>query len=221
MSNSNFIPPKSNEDKFSCPHCNVVTQHSWHPLTQYSYGRKSLTSHEISRGKDRFSNMRVSICKYCEEPTLWHNENPVYPIIGYQPPPHPDMPKNIRLIYEEAASISQLSPRASCALMRYAIEELIKGMQYEGKLFDNIGELYKQDKISLTIKKGLDAVRLTGNNALHGNQIVIADPTKVNHIFMLINRIVEELISDPQRVESLLSEFSEGELEAIEKRDTE
>ena len=152
---------------------------------------------------------------------LWHNENPVYPITGHQPQPHADMPENIKEIYIEADKISQLSPRASCALMRYAIEEFIKGMGYKDRLFDNIGKMYKEGIISNAIKKGLDIVRLTGNEALHGNQIDINDNTKVSYIFKLINQIVEELISEPSKKESLLSEFSEGELNAIEKRDTE
>ena len=81
--------------------------------------------------------------------------------------------------------------------------------------------MYKEGIISNAIKKGLDIVRLTGNEALHGNQIDINDNTKVSYIFKLINQIVEELISEPSKKESLLSEFSEGELNAIEKRDTE
>ena len=220
MSKNNHIPPKFREDKFSCPHCNVVTQQSWHPLTQFSYGRKSVTNPEMSRGKDKFSNMQVSICKYCQEPTLWHNENPVYPIAGHQSSPHPDMPENIRLIYEEAASISQLSPRASCALMRHAVEELVKDMGYKDDLFNNIGQMYEEGLIDDIIKDSLDIVRLTGNDALHGNQIDMNDQTNVDYMFELINEIVESLISSPKRRKNMLEKFGQNRLDSIKRRDS-
>ena len=105
--------------------------------------------------------------------------------------------------------------------MRYAIEEFIKGMGYKDDLFDNIGKMYKESIISVTIKDGLDIVRVTGNNALHGNKIDIRDQTTVHLIFTLINQIVEELISIPNEKKYLSTLFSKGELKAIEKRDTE
>lgn len=227
MSNDNHIPPEFKKRSFTCPYCKVTTQQQWHTFESIHKVKSTFGYYVIPRLIEPFNSSAIldifsaSICYHCLSAMVWHNENPIYPITGYQPPPHTDMPENIRLIYEEAASISQLSPRASCALMRYAIEEFIKGMGYKDDLFDNIGKMYKESIISVTIKDGLDIVRVTGNNALHGNKIDISDQTTVHLIFTLINQIVEELISIPKEKKSLSTLFSKGELKAIEKRDTE
>ena len=217
MYSDTYIAPKFKADVFTCLYCRKPATQTWHKLSDFSFGRRTVSS--PSQHKDKFNNIRVSKCGECEKPTIWDNEDPVYPFTGHQPPPHPDMPENIRMIYEEAASISQLSPRASCALMRYAIEELIKSMGYKGRLVNIIDKMNEEKVISKQIHECLHIVRLTGNNASHGNAIDMNDTTRVRQICMLLNQIVEELITQPKMRKSLLSEFSDSERERIEKRD--
>ena len=152
---------------------------------------------------------------------MWHNDKTIFPNTSHQPLAHAEMPEQIKLIYEEAASISMLSPRASCALMRHALEELVKFMEYKGDdLFQDIGQMYKDGLIDDDIKDSLDIVRLTGNDASHGNKIDMNDQTNVDYMFVLINEIVESLIALPKRRKGMLEKFGENRLDAIKKRDS-
>ena len=78
---------------------------------------------------------------------MWQNDKVISPNTSHQPPAHTEMPEHVKSIYEEAASISRLSLRASCALMRHAIEELVKSMGYKGDLFENIGQMCREGLI--------------------------------------------------------------------------
>ena len=152
---------------------------------------------------------------------MWHNDKTIFPNVSHQPPAHTEMPEQIKLIYEEAATISRLSPRASCALMRHALEELVKFMEYKGDdLFQDIGQMYKDGLIDDNIKDSLDIVRLTGNDALHGNQIDMTDKTNVDYMFILINEIVETLIALPKRRKDMLENFGQNRLDSIKNRDS-
>ena len=151
---------------------------------------------------------------------MWHDDKTIYPNTSHQPSAHADMPENIKLIYDEAASISRLSPRASCALMRHALEELVKNMGYKGDLYNIIGQMYQEGLIDDTIKDSLDIVRLTGNDSLHSNRIDMDDQTNVDYMFILINEIVESLISSPKRKKDMLEKFGQNRLGSIKKRDS-
>ena len=80
--------------------------------------------------------------------------------------------------------------------------------------------MHKKGLIDDTIKDSLDIVRLTGNDALHGNQIDMNDQTNVDNMFVLINEIVESLIAAPKRRKGMLEEFGENRLNSIKKRDS-
>ena len=151
---------------------------------------------------------------------MWQDEKIISPNTSHQPPAHVEMPGHIKPIYEEAASISRASPRASCALMRYALEELVKSMGYKDGLYNDIGRMYQEGLIDDNIKDSLDIVRLTGNDALHSNQIDMDDQTNVDYMFELINEIVESLISSPKRRKSMLEKFGQNPLDSIKKRDS-
>ena len=151
---------------------------------------------------------------------MWHNDKTIFPNTSHQPPAHTEMPEQIKLIYEEASTISRLSPRASCALMRHALEELVKNIGYKDRLFDSIGQMYEKGLIDDAIKDALDIVRLTGNDSLHSNQIDMSDQTNVDYMFILINEIVESLIALPKRRKGMLEKFGENRLDSIKKRDS-
>jgi hypothetical protein len=80
------------------------------------------------------------------------------------PPSHPDMPKDVKKIYDEAKSIVSMSSRAA-VLLRIAIEVLIDCVIGENKrtLNENIGILVKQNKIQVTIQESLDYLRIIGD----------------------------------------------------------
>ena len=82
---------------------------------------------------------------------------------------YPDfVPEPIRKDYEEAATISQLSPKASAALIRRALQGMIKAKWPDLKdknLFNQINAL--DEKVPAHQKKALHGIRKIGNVGAH------------------------------------------------------
>ena len=209
------ITPELLKPNFQCLRCKITTQHEWRALT--SIDLQGTTHYTRFEGLEDY---KISICYNCGGIAMWYDDKTISPNASHQPPAHTEMPEHIKPIYEEAASISRLSPRASCALMRHALEELVKHMGYTDGLFDNIGQMYQEGLIDDTIKDSLDIVRLTGNDSLHGNQIDMDDQTNVDYMFELINEIVESLIASPKRRKDMLEKFGPNRLDSIKNRDS-
>lgn len=99
---------------------------------------------------------KISICYNCQGIAMWHNDKTIYPNTFHQPSAYTDMPENIKLIYDGASLISRLSRRASCALMRHALEELVKNMGYKSDLYNIIGQMYQKGLIDDAIKDSFE-----------------------------------------------------------------
>ena len=150
---------------------------------------------------------------------LWFHDKMVYPARGQAPPPNPDLPADVKAIYEEAATISASSPRGAAALLRLAIQHLATHLGGKG---DNINAdiaLLVSQELPQKVQKALDIVRVVGNNAVHPGQISTDDPKVVGELFVLLNVIAEYMISMPNRVSGLYDQLPESARQAIEKRD--
>ena len=112
-----------------------------------------------------------------------------------------------------------LSPRAACALLRLAIEMLLKHLGETGSINDGIKNLVKKG-IDPGVQEALDIVRVIGNNAVHPGQIVFDDITDVQTLFQLINIIADVLITIPKKRRALYDNLPEEAKKAIEKRDS-
>ncbi|MGU9951442.1 MAG: DUF4145 domain-containing protein [Gammaproteobacteria bacterium WSBS_2016_MAG_OTU1] len=128
-----------------------------------------------------------------------------FPDVSNFLPPDDNMPPNIKEIYNEATAIANKSPRAATALMRLALQELCKELQCEGKtLQENIDFLVREKRITSSIEKAMDAVRIVGNEAVHPGTIDLQDNVEMAAtMFKLINFIVQQTISVPKEIESI------------------
>lgn len=150
---------------------------------------------------------------------MWLEEKMLHPVRGNAPLPSEDMPQDVRLDYEEAASIAALSPKAAAALLRLSIQKLCVHLGGEGKnINSDIGILVKNG-LPLIVQQSLDVVRVVGNNAVHPGQIDFDSGAIVGHLFNLINLIVETMISTPKKIADLYDTLPEGARQAITKRD--
>lgn len=203
---SKFIAPKVESKSFNCPHCNTLTSHSWEFVKYYV----------DNIGQSIF----VSWCHVCNKSTVWIDGEMKYPLHGDAPEPDVGMPNNVRNIYEEAQSVLPLSPRASCALLRLAVETLLSDLEVEGKSIDNkIGNLVKQG-LPTQVQKALDSVRVIGNEAIHPGQMDLSDDyATASSMFDLINFIVDDRINRPKRIDSLYDSLPENKIEGINNRD--
>lgn len=171
-------------------------------------------------------------CLACSETSYWLTstdsdlfpERLIYPKenIDEVPSPNPDMPEDIKQIYNEARNVLNDSSRASAALSRLAIDQLTKQLEPEGNttLNDRIGKLV-QKGLSPKVQKSLDAVRVIGNNGIHPGEIDLSDNKNMAiSLLKLINIIADSLITQPKQIDEMYNNLPTGAINAIEKRDS-
>lgn len=207
-----YTAPDSKLNSFTCPHCNTVAQIHYMPIS-WNYDK---FHSQMVAGWD---HMTFGICQNCNKPIIWVNEVYSYPdIVPYEP--NPDMPKSVKTLYKEAALISNKSPRASCALLRLAVEKLCNELGEKGSIDTMIGNLVKNG-LPDVVQKALDAVRVIGNKAVHPGQIAfdVDDKATAEMLMKLLNIITERMISEPKEIEGIFEALPESVKQSIEKRD--
>ena len=162
--------------------------------------------------------MEISRCSRCQNPIFWLDGKIIFPLMHTSPPANSDLPDDVQGIYKEAASIANLSPRAACALLRLAIEILLKHLGETSTINESIKNLVKKG-LDVRIQQALDIVRVTGNNAVHPGEIDFNDSTDVQTLFGLINLIADALITQPKQVATMYNQLPETAREGIKKRD--
>jgi len=137
------------------------------------------------------------------------------------PNPNEELNKDIKKIYNEAAAIFKLSSRASSALLRLCLEELLNQIKIHGNtLNDRIGNLIDKG-VDKYIRKACDLVRVHGNEAIHPREINMKDDDKIaRRLFWLINKIANVEITEKKIIHILFDEtISENSKKSILKRD--
>ena len=225
---SEYLPPEYRSDGFNCPYCNAYAKQTWAVLggSKRSWLALVLDSAYVIDDWDVIyideESVHVSLCARCENATLWLCEKIIYPLARMAPPANSDLPDNVKEMYEEASAIAGLSARAACALLRVAIEMLLKDLGHvkeNGNINDSIGELV-QAGVDKRVQRALDVVRVTGNNAVHPGTIDFDDSTDVSSLFELINYIADTLITRPNKASEMFDNLPEGAKRGIKRRDS-
>jgi hypothetical protein len=162
----------------------------------------------------------LSICEHCNDMILWLNNTIVHPKKIQVEQPNPDLEQDIQDDYLEAANVLTDSPRSAAAILRLALQKLCKQLGEKGKnINDDIGALVKRG-LNPTIQKSLDALRITGNNAVHPGELDLKEDTdRVIKLFGLINFIAQKMITEPKEIGEFYDGLPENAKEAVEKRD--
>lgn len=226
--------PNYKGDKFRCPHCQVISQQKWfdsktsgetissiiqHIYFDYRTGisdyqqtaiasfLKSLESGFYRRLQAFFpSKISIATCASCGDLSLWVEQKMVHPRHISLPHPNQDMDDEIKGLYIEAANIFTDSPKGATALLRLALQKLLKQIGKDGKNINNDIKELVSEGLSPKIQQALDLLRVVGNNAVHPGQINIEDNSEIAmKLFGILNFIAEELISKPKELENLYS----------------
>ncbi len=219
---SKYFPPKYGSGNFHCPYCQVYASQRWEPLRNVNLSphplRALVPGSELNPIMIDKAEVKSSCCSHCKQTTFWLSEKMIYPRGRTSPPANDDLPCEVKEVYEEAANIANQSPRAACALLRLAIEMVLKFLGETGSINDSVGNLVKKG-LDEQVQQSLDIVRVTGNEAVHPGVIDFSDETDVGMLFGLINVIAESLISQPKQIQNLYNNLPEKARKAIEKRD--
>lgn len=205
-----FKAPKFETSSFNCPNCGAFAAQNWYYVSYRLPGYSSTDADDF----------RLCGCSYCNGLSIWVKGKMILPCSGNVPLPNTDLPENVAELYEEAKGVLNNSPRSAAALLRLAIEELLKTILNSGKSINyDIGKLVKNG-LHPKIQKALDILRVVGNNAVHAGQIDINDnPDIANKLFLLINVIADDMITKPKEIDELYDSLPEADRQTIEKRD--
>jgi hypothetical protein len=208
-----YIAPSFQLTAFSCPHCSAIAHQSW--IEVYVYN-------EYSNNFGTIECIWISECgnPNCDKRCIWVNEKLVYPGLSTAPFPGEDMPLDVKEDFLEAREVIEISPRSAAALLRLALQKLMKHLGQEGKdINKEIGELVKNG-LPVKIKLALDSLRVYGNEAVHPGEIDLKDDRETAlKLFKLLNIIVHDMITQPKEIEELFNRLPQNKLDGIKNRD--
>lgn len=210
-----YIQPEKNLKKYTCPHCNTLSQ------MQYGIHHFDSDQYRTSRNEICYNNeLTIHRCHCCGKKILWIDDTYIYPDIVPEEA-NPDMPESVKQLYNEAALISNKSPRAACALLRLAVDTLCHELgETDRDINKNIGALVKRG-LPPTVQQALDVVRVVGNKAVHPGQIAfdVDDNATATMLMHLLNMIVTRMLSEPNEINLLYQSLPESTKKSIEDRD--
>jgi hypothetical protein len=207
-----YIKPSVFAKSFTCPHsnCGAIAKQDW---------QQRLWANNHAYPDSDKNPLRIGTCQHCGQSTVWVFDKMWYPDVSTSPRPNREMPPDILKLYQEAASISGKSPRGAAALLRLAIQKLCIHLGEPGKDINiDIGSLVKKGLPEL-VQQSLDIVRVTGNEAVHPGQVDTDDAEVVEHLFNLVNIIVENRIAEPKKISGLYQALPANKLKGIADRD--
>ena len=145
----------------------------------------------------------------------------IYPDTGNAPFHVEDMPEDVKSDYMEAASIFSKSHRGGAALLRLALQKLLKHLGKEGKnINDDIRALAGDGSLPAKVIQVADTLRITGNNAVHPGTMSDEDFDDVaEKMFDLINFIVRKAITEPKELDELYLKTPESARKSAEMQD--
>jgi hypothetical protein len=199
--------PQRDRAAFDCPHCGAYAKQSWTALGPIGVGRV-------------LADPKIAYCDHCGRMNVWVGNEMVWPARRSGLPPHPDMPDDVRVLYDEARDTAARSPRSAAALLRLALQVLVNEVEPgSGDINTKIGALVKRG-LDPQVQQAMDVVRVVGNNAVHPGQIDLDDDSNwLPALFQLLNLIVEQVVARPKQVAAMFQALPSGAQAAVAKRD--
>lgn len=203
--------PAFQQTAFDCPYCGAYAHQNWASVYYAISGSSSYAHYELAR---------FSQCSRCREFGWWRGREMIYPGERFGPQPHEDMPGSVRALYEEAREVGTVSKRSAAALLRLALQILIDEIEPgSGSINDKVAALVRSG-LDPQVQQAMDTVRIVGNNAVHPGQIDLDDePEWVPVLFVLLNLIVEQVVSRPRQVADLFAALPATAQAQVARRD--
>lgn len=191
--------PRHDAPHFVCPNCGIGAQHHWH--------RARIPHNLNNHGHD--PRLQRADCVICGQSSYWVDARMVWPPPGLSVKAPVDLPEELAGIFEEARTVGSLSPRAAAGLLRLLVEQLLDHIGApEGTLFDRVDVLCNEGRITRRTRDLLDAVRISGNSAVHEG-VIFADGDDAETImvmFDLVERVVVEVIGHGVQADRLIGD---------------
>jgi len=196
-------------DRGICPYCRVFSHFKWSTLYAMEFGR--------------YTNFRAGNCSHCDQDSLWMEEpspQEIYPKPLSACLPHDLMPQSLQGDFEEARRVVTDSPRAAAAMLRLCVQKLCNELDVDSRdINKGIGELVKKG-LPVPIQQAMDVVRVIGNESVHPGELDLNDDQETAHrLFELVNIVIETMIAQPARIQSMYNSLPAAKLQGIANRD--
>ena len=197
-----YITPKLNSERFTCPRCQIPTFHTW-----YTH----LAGHGIQGNSGVFADLNghtLSICRNCSHLLFWFKEQIYFPQILEHPVPNNAMPKEVADLFQEARETYRVSAGASAALARLSLQHLLKHLGEPGEnLHSEVKGLLARG-VPPVVERILEAIGIQGEKSLHPGTIYLNENKEhVPALLEVINIITEVLVRGPHEAEELLKKL--------------
>lgn len=215
-----FVAPKFHETAFNCPYCSAYAVQHWYNMRPSGniYKHNKWCDEPSTRN---FGDVDIAECEHCHKNSLWVDGNLLIPASSNIPPASDDMPENVSEFYNEAIAVFNTSPRSAAALLRLALQILLKELGESGtNINDDIGNLVKKG-LPAIVQQAADTVRFLGNQAVHPGTIDFNDNSDTaSTLFSIINLIVRYMITTPKEIGSIYETLPSTIKEQITHRDS-
>ncbi|MFX0136413.1 MAG: DUF4145 domain-containing protein [Candidatus Hodarchaeota archaeon] len=230
------LNPEYDSRKFKCPHCYAIAQQEWFNSTKLTSIISNIYNHIFLNYRSQIQDYKqeaiksflrivdkdfpnqlyyrlptsisIAKCQACNNYSIWVNQKIIYPKSIPIDPPNYDLNDEIKSLYNEAATIFVDSPKGATALLRLALQMLLKQIGKDGKNINNDIKELVSEGLSPRIQKALDLVRVIGNNAVHPGQINLKDNKDVAFkLFKILNMIADEIITKPKEIDKLYDDI--------------
>ena len=131
------------------------------------------------------------------------------------------MPDSVKDLYIEASNIFSDSPRGGSAILRMALQHLIRHFGVQEKRLDHaIRELAKRTDFNEYVVKAADAIKITGNKAVHPGELSDADIDEIgSKMFGLLNYLVRQGITEPKKISDIYEQLPDVPRKQAELKD--
>jgi hypothetical protein len=226
-----YYPPVHGENKFHCAICGVYAEQKWSHLSavgdkytkKNGYGSIDYASNIYNHPP--FIGLLpegyvFSRCEHCSDFTLWNNSSIISPRVITVEQPNPDLSDDIKELYNESATILQDSPRAAAALLRLALQLLLKELGGKGKNIDDDIATIVSNGADTQVQKAMDILRVFGNNSVHPGEINLNEKSElVVKMFQLVNFVADKKITQKKELDKLFDGLPVTIKQQIAKRD--
>jgi hypothetical protein len=198
-----------------CPHCSIHFHDNW-SLAYFDRSNSYLQT-EVD-GKKVSWMYRSALCPECRdftiEITLGKDQIPVriwrqvYPIGANRGPVPTDVPGSISLDYIEACNVLPISARASAALSRRCLQNMLHAAGYKSKDLAKeidllLNETDPRKALPHKLRETVDAIRIFGNFSAHPIddkttlQVIDVEPHEAEWCLETIEELFEHFYVGP------------------------
>jgi hypothetical protein len=207
---------KERQFSMKCPHCNVAINVEWEDTGAYADSNNSTVGTEVSVGTCpdceklivKLVHGTIVHSEYTESISEVKSEEIIYPKFSLRSV-ESEVPEPYKSEFLEATAILNISPKASAALSRRMLQNILhKQFSIEKRsLADEIDEFIHMQGVPSHLAGAIDAIRNIGNfgahplKDLHSGEIVDVEPGEAEWLLDVLESLFDFTFVQPKRLD--------------------